>query len=52
MDSGVGTRTGVNGDDYQVPFPFIGTITLKLSPSQFAAEDNKVVTEAIASAKN
>jgi hypothetical protein len=55
MDFGVGTRTGVDDDDYQVPFAFIGTIdklTLKLGPLQLTAEDNKVAAEAIASAKD
>jgi hypothetical protein len=36
MDFGAGTRTGVKDDDYQVPFPFIGSIdklTVKLGPS-------------------
>jgi len=37
FDVGVDTRTGVNDKDYQVPFPFTGTIdklTVKLGPSQ------------------
>ena len=37
FDVGVDTRTGVNDKDYQVPFPFNGTIdklTVKLGPSQ------------------
>jgi hypothetical protein len=51
----VGTRTGVNDNDYQVPFRFNGTIdklTSKLGPSQLTAEDNEVAAEAIASAKD
>src|SRR5271166_232385 len=55
FDVGVDTRTGVNDSDYQVPFPFTGTIdklTFKLGPSQLTAEDNKVAAEAIASARD
>ncbi len=55
FDVGVDTRTGVNDNDYQVPFAFTGTIdklTFKLGPSQLTAEDNKAAAEAIASAKD
>jgi len=55
FDVGVDTRTGVNDNDYQVPFAFTGTIdklTFKLGPSQLTAEDNKKAAEAIASAKD
>jgi arylsulfatase A-like enzyme len=51
FDVGVDTRTGVNDKDYQSPFPFKGTInklTVKLGPSQLAAEDQKAKAEAIA----
>ena len=51
LDIGVDTRTGVNDKDYQSPFPFKGTInklTIKLGPSQLAAEDQKAKAEAIA----
>jgi Sulfatase len=51
FDVGVDTRTGVNDKDYQVPFPFKGTInklTIKPGPSQLSAEDQKAKAEAIA----
>jgi len=55
FDVGIDTRTGVNDNDYKVPFPFTGTIdklTFKLGPSQLTAEDNKKAAEAIASARD
>jgi arylsulfatase A-like enzyme len=55
FDVGVDTRTGVNDNDYQVPFAFTGKInklTFNLGPSQLTAEDNKVAAEAIAIAKD
>jgi hypothetical protein len=55
FDVGVDTRTGVNDNDYQVPFAFTGKIdklTFKLGPSQLTAEDNKAAAEAIAIAKD
>jgi hypothetical protein len=55
FDVGIDTRTGVNDNDYQVPFPFTGTIdkvTFKVGPSQLTAEDNKKAAEAIAIAKD
>jgi arylsulfatase A-like enzyme len=55
FDVGVDTRTGVNNKDYQAPFPFKGTInklTVKLGPSQLAAEDQKAAAKAIAMANN
>jgi len=51
FDVGIDTRTGVNDKDYQVPFPFKGTInklTFKLGPSQLTAEDQKAAAKAIA----
>jgi arylsulfatase A-like enzyme len=53
FDVGVDTRTGVNDQDYQVPFRFNGKIdklTFNLGPTQLAAEDQKKVREAIARA--
>jgi hypothetical protein len=50
FDIGVDTRTAVNDKDYQVPFPFNGTInklTFKLGPSQLTAEDRKAAAKAI-----
>jgi arylsulfatase A-like enzyme len=55
FDVGVDTRTGVNDKDYQVPFPFNGTInklTFKLGPPKLTAEDNKKAAAAIAIAKD
>lgn len=40
----------MNNKDYQVPFPFNGTInklTFKLGPSQLTAEDQKAAAKAI-----
>jgi arylsulfatase len=49
FDVGVDTRTGVNDEDYQVPFPFKGTIeklTFKLGPTQLTALEHRKVQEA------
>ena len=46
FDIGVDTRTGVNDQDYQVPFPFNGTInnlTFKLGPVQLGENDEQVI---------
>jgi hypothetical protein len=51
----VGTRTGVNDKDYQVPFAFTGTIeklTFKLGPEQLEAADQRHIEEAVARAKD
>jgi hypothetical protein len=53
FDVGVDTRTGVNDQDYQVPFPFNGTInnvTFKLGPVQLTEEDSKKVDDAVGKA--
>jgi hypothetical protein len=55
FDVGIDLRTGVNDNDYKVPFPFTGTIdklTFSLGSSQLTAEDNKKAAEAIAIAKD
>ena len=55
FDVGVDTRTGVNDNDYQSPFPFTGTInklTFKLGPSQLTAADQKAAAKAIATAND
>ena len=55
FDVGVDTRTGVNDKDYQVPFPFNGTInklTFHLGPPQLAEEDKEKAARAIAIAKD
>jgi arylsulfatase A-like enzyme len=53
FDIGVDTRTGVNDQDYQVPFPFNGTInnvTVKLGPAQLGEADQKLIQHALARA--
>jgi arylsulfatase A-like enzyme len=55
FDVGVDTRTGVNDQDYQVPFRFNGSIdklTIKLGPPQLAEGDRKRIQEAVASAND
>jgi arylsulfatase len=55
FDVGVDTRTSVNEQDYQVPFPFNGTIdklTFKLGPSQLTDGDKNTASRAIAKAKD
>jgi arylsulfatase len=49
FDVGVDTRTGVNDQDYQVPFRFGGTIerlTFKLGPTQLTALEQRKMHEA------
>jgi arylsulfatase A-like enzyme len=49
FDIGVDTRTGVNDKDYQVPFPFTGTInnlTFTLGPLQLSATDQEKIARA------
>jgi arylsulfatase A-like enzyme len=51
FDVGVDTRTGVNDADYQVPFPFNGTIdklTFKLGPWQLSEAERKTAEEMFA----
>ena len=53
FDVGADTRTSVNAKDYQVPFPFNGTIdkvTFHLGPMQLAQEDQRKMDEAVARA--
>jgi len=55
FDVGVDTRTGVNDQDYQVPFPFDGKIdkvTFNLGPTQLAEEDRKKVQEGVAKGRD
>ena len=55
FDVGIDTRTGVNDNDYKVPFPFNGTInklTFNLGPMQLAEEDKEKAAAAIAIAKD
>jgi len=49
FDVGVDLRTGVNDQDYQVPFPFTGTLdklTYKLEAPSLSAEDQKTLEDA------
>jgi hypothetical protein len=53
FDIGLDTRTPVNDQDYQVPFPFNGTIdklTVNLGPVQLTEEDHRKMEEAVARA--
>jgi len=53
FDVGVDTRTGVNDQDYRVPFHFDGKIdklTFNLGPTQLAMEDKKKMQEGVARA--
>lgn len=56
FDVGVDTRTSVNEADYQVPFPFNGTIdrlAFKLGPSQIlSATQQEAMAKKIAAAKD
>src|SRR5207342_3387508 len=55
FDIGVDTRTGVNDEDYQVPFAFNGKIdklTVKLGPMQLTEEDQLKLQRATALAKD
>jgi hypothetical protein len=53
FDVGIDTRTGVNDQDYQVPFRFngkIANVTFNLGPTQLTAADEMKVREATARA--
>jgi hypothetical protein len=53
FDVGVDTRTGVNDNEYQVPFPFNGKLdklTFNLGPTQLTEEDQKKVQEGVGKA--
>jgi arylsulfatase A-like enzyme len=53
FDVGVDTRTGVNDQDYQVPFAFNGKIsqvTFKLGPVKLTNEEHQVIQHALARA--
>ena len=55
FDVGVDTRTGVNDQDYQVPFQFNGTIdklTINLGPVQLTADDQGKAEKAVARARD
>jgi hypothetical protein len=51
FDVGLDTRTGVNDQDYQVPFPFNGTIdklTFKLGPVRLSAAEQQQLNRMVA----
>jgi arylsulfatase len=55
FDVGADTRTGVNPDDYQVPFRFTGRlikVSIKPGPEQWTAADKKQAAEATARARD
>jgi hypothetical protein len=55
FDVGVDTRTGVDDNDYQVPFRFTGKLaklTFNLGSEQLTAEDRKVISERLAQARD
>ena len=55
FDVGVDTRTGVDDNDYQIPFRFTGKLdklTIKLGPSQMMAADQKAADEMKKNADN
>ena len=55
FDVGLDTRTSVNENDYQVPFPYNGKIdklTFDLGPMQLSDEEKKTSAKAIARAKD
>jgi hypothetical protein len=55
FDVGMDTRTGVNDQDYQVPFRFNGKInqlTYNLGPEQLTSNDQKIIQHALAKARD
>jgi arylsulfatase len=55
FDIGSDTRTGVDDNDYQVPFKFTGKIdklTVKLTPLKMTAEEEKLLKQKEQEAKN
>ena len=55
FDIGSDTRSGVDDDDYQVPFAFSGTLdklTFNLGPEQLTDADRKIIAEQLAGAKD
>jgi hypothetical protein len=55
FDVGVDTRTGVDDNDYQVPFRFNGRIpklTFKLAPTQLTSDDHQIIQHALAKARD
>src|SRR5450432_1836505 len=55
FDVGIDTRTGVNDQDYQVPFRFngkIANVTFNLGPTQLTAAEEMKIREATARARD
>jgi arylsulfatase A-like enzyme len=55
LDIGSDTRTGVDDDDYKLPFRFTGkidTVTFKLGPEQLTEDDRNAKRQAIANAND
>ena len=55
FDVGVDTRTGVDDNDYQVPFKFTGNVdklTVKLVPPKMTAEEEDALRKQTQDAKN
>jgi hypothetical protein len=55
FDIGSDTRTPIDDNDYQVPFPFTGTIhklTYELGPEQLTEADRAVIGPALARARD
>jgi hypothetical protein len=55
FDVGVDTRSGVDDNEYRLPFRFNGTIdklTYKLEPEQLSAEDKEAAAKKLAAAKD
>jgi len=55
MDIGIDTRSGVDDNEYRVPFEFTGTVdklTVKIGPNQMTTAEQKAAAEAIAKGAN
>jgi hypothetical protein len=55
FDVGIDTRTGVNDQDYQVPFRFNGKIdnvTFNLGPEQLTSNDHQIIKHALNNARD
>ncbi|MGC1676405.1 MAG: hypothetical protein WA740_02630 [Candidatus Binataceae bacterium] len=55
FDIGADTRTGVDDNDYQVPFAFTGTLdklTFNLGPEQLTNADRKFIAQRLAEARD
>ena len=55
FDTGLDTRSGVDDNDYELPFKFTGTIdtlTVKTGPNQMTADDKKAAAKVMATSVN